>query len=75
MLPTERVEDVLQQTFLNAWSSLRGEAEVRDLRPWLYRIAHNAAVNNLKRSGYDYEELRDSLQGAEGPRPTSSGVP
>ena len=67
VLPAVRVEDVLQQTFLGAWSSLRDGAEVRELRPWLYRIAHNAGVNALKRSGYDYEELKESLRGSEGP--------
>ena len=67
MLPAVRVEDVLQQTFLGAWSSLRDGAEVRELRPWLYRIAHNAGVNALKRSGYDYEELKESLRGSDGP--------
>jgi RNA polymerase sigma factor (sigma-70 family) len=67
MLPAVRVEDVLQQTFLGAWSSLRDGAEVRELRPWLYRIAHNAGVNALKRSGYDYEELKESLRSSDGP--------
>jgi RNA polymerase sigma factor (sigma-70 family) len=67
MLPSARVEDVLQIAFINAWSSLSGGAEIRDLRPWMYRIAHNAAVNTLKRAGYDFDELRDSLKGADGP--------
>ena len=67
MLPHGRVEDVLQQTFLGAWAGLREGTEVQDVRAWLYRIAHNAAVNALKRSGYDYDELRDSLRGADGP--------
>src|SRR5690349_10554872 len=67
MLPSARVEDVLQTSFMNAWASLSDGAEVRELRPWLYRIAHNAAVNQLKRAGYDFEELKDSLKGADGP--------
>src|SRR4051794_16596176 len=67
MLPPARVEDVLQTAFMNAWSSLSGGAEVRDLRPWLYRIVHNAAVNQLKRAGYDFEELKESLAGDDGP--------
>ena len=67
MLPAGRVEDVLQQTFLGAWAALRNGTEVEDVRAWLYRIAHNAAVNALKRSGYDYDELRESLRGADGP--------
>jgi len=62
MLPESRSEDALQQTFIKAWSSLgEGGAEVKDLKPWLYRIAHNTALDALKRSGYDYDELQESL--------------
>ncbi|MEA2143280.1 MAG: hypothetical protein QOI64_1710, partial [Solirubrobacteraceae bacterium] len=67
LLPHERAEDVVQQALLNAWSALRRGDEVRDLRPWLYRIAHNTSLNALRRSGYDYDELRDSLRGADSP--------
>jgi len=61
VLSDSRAEDAVQQTFLNAWTSLRDGAEIRDLRPWLYRIAHNTALNAAKRAGYDYDELRESL--------------
>ena len=68
VLPHARAEDAVQQTFLNAWSSLRDGYEVRDLKAWLYRIAHNTAINAVRRSGYDYAELRESLV-ALGPGP------
>jgi RNA polymerase sigma factor (sigma-70 family) len=67
VLPESRVEDALQQTFLKAWSSLQEGAEVRDLRPWLYRIAQNTALDALKRAGYDYDELTESLRSPGGP--------
>jgi RNA polymerase sigma factor (sigma-70 family) len=67
LLPHARAEDVVQQTFLSAWSALRDGEDVRDLRAWLHRIAHNTALNALKRAGYDYDELRDSLRPAPGP--------
>ncbi len=67
VLPESRAEDALQQTFLKAWSSLQEGAEVRDLRPWLYRIAQNTALDALKRAGYDYEELTESLRSPGGP--------
>ena len=51
----------MQQVFLNAWSALRAGSEVSDLRPWLYRIAHNAALDAVKRAGYDYDELTEAL--------------
>lgn len=67
MLSETRSEDAVQQAFLNAWSSLNNGCEVRDLRAWLYRIVHNAAVNVVERSTYDYDELRESLLGADAP--------
>jgi RNA polymerase sigma factor (sigma-70 family) len=41
-------EDAVQQTLLQAWRALGAGAEVRDVRPWLYRIAHNVSLNNLR---------------------------
>jgi DNA-directed RNA polymerase specialized sigma24 family protein len=64
MLPAPRAEDALQQTFVNAWAALSAGTEVRELRGWLYRIAHNTAAAGLQRAGYDYDELHESLQGA-----------
>jgi RNA polymerase sigma factor (sigma-70 family) len=65
-LPSSAVEDVLQQTHLEAWKALSGGQEVRELRAWLHRIARNAAIAVASR-GYDYDELRGALQVAPGP--------
>src|SRR3954454_6162112 len=51
LLSEPLAEDVLQATFVRAWQALRAGTEVRDLRPWLYRIAHNQAVNALRVAG------------------------
>jgi RNA polymerase sigma factor (sigma-70 family) len=51
LLAEPLVEDVLQATFVRAWQALRVGTDVRDLRPWLYRIAHNHAVNALRAAG------------------------
>jgi len=67
MLGGEDVDDAVQMVFLRAWSSLRGGGEVRELRPWLFRIAHNTAIDVFRTSRYDHEELRESLRGADGP--------
>jgi RNA polymerase sigma factor (sigma-70 family) len=66
-LPEARAEDAVQTAFLKAWSSLRGGTEVRDLKPWLYRIARNAALDNARKAGYDYVELTDALRLAPAP--------
>jgi RNA polymerase sigma factor (sigma-70 family) len=68
MLPESRTEDALQQSFIKAWTALReGGVQVRDLKPWLYRIAHNTALDALKKVGYDYEELEESLRSPSAP--------
>jgi RNA polymerase sigma factor (sigma-70 family) len=53
-----RAEDVLQQAFLKAWIALSHGTEVRELRPWLYRIAHNTALNSLRTHGAETQDLR-----------------
>ncbi|MCU0259052.1 MAG: RNA polymerase sigma factor, partial [Solirubrobacteraceae bacterium] len=44
-----RAEDVVQAAMVSAWAALREGVAVRDLRPWLYRIVHNGALNAMKR--------------------------
>ena len=67
VLPEARAEDALQQTLVAAWRGLRRGDEVRELRPWLHRIAHNTSLNLLRQSGYDYERIEESLQIADAP--------
>src|SRR4051794_17412609 len=45
-----RAEDVLQQAFLNAHMALLSNQSEIQLRPWLYRIVHNAGLNVLRAS-------------------------
>lgn len=68
LLSDERAEDALQQALLQAWLALRAGTEVGEVRPWLYRVVHNAAVNALRMSGYDYCKLNESLSGAGAPQ-------
>jgi RNA polymerase sigma factor (sigma-70 family) len=66
VLSPSLAEDVTQQAFLQLWGALEKEDEIRDVRAWLYRVAHNAAVNVVRRGGYRYEHLEESLHdGAE----------
>jgi RNA polymerase sigma factor (sigma-70 family) len=43
-----RAEDAAQQVLINAHDALQRTDEVRHLRSWLYRIAHNVSLNVLR---------------------------
>jgi RNA polymerase sigma factor (sigma-70 family) len=52
--------DVVQNTFVKAWEALR-EGRVTNVKAWLYTVAHNGAMDELRRrsrlaSGEDAEE-------------------
>ena len=42
-------EDIVQDTLASAFYALAGLEHMPALRPWLFRIAHNAAVDHLRR--------------------------
>ena len=69
LLPAARAEDAVQQAFLNAYRALLADERAIDLRPWLYRIAHNASLNAL-RAGANLdapESLSEEIDGVELP--------
>ena len=61
-------EEVVQHALLEAWLALAGGTEVRDLRPWLYRIVHNRALNAMRGS------MQEHLTGDE-PIPAATATP
>ena len=48
LVGAQRAEDVVQQGLANAHTMLVGDDRPIDVRPWLYRIVHNAALNLLR---------------------------
>jgi RNA polymerase sigma factor (sigma-70 family) len=58
-------EDAVQQTLLQAWKALSAGAEVRDVRPWLYRIAHNVTLNQLRVAGSVPQDVSEAPGGQE----------
>ena len=64
----EAAEDVLQLTFVSAYRALRGGNSCVSLRPWLYTIARNRCLSELR-------VRRDAvnLDGAAGDRPSFDG--
>lgn len=47
--PHPDAEDILQDVFVRAYGGLRANGRDLRLRPWLYRVAHNRCVDELRR--------------------------
>ena len=67
ILPGERAEDAVQQSFVNAYEAIRRDDAELKLRPWLYRIAHNTALNGLRDRALAEQPLDERLDGVERP--------
>ncbi len=55
-------EDIVQDTLAKAFYALSLSPEVPPLRPWLFRIAHNAAIDFLKSHGKKYVDVRAEIE-------------
>jgi RNA polymerase sigma factor (sigma-70 family) len=67
-----RAEDAVQQALINAHEAMTRTDEVRHLKSWLYRIAHNAALNVL-RAVKDDVPLDEATLGARAGAPGDRG--
>jgi RNA polymerase sigma factor (sigma-70 family) len=54
-------EDIVQDTLSKAFFAMSLTPDVPPLRPWLFRIAHNAAVDFLRRRGRRQTEPTDDI--------------
>lgn len=45
----EKAKDITQDTFIKAWEYLREGGEVREWKSFLYRILHNAIIDEYRR--------------------------
>ena len=59
-------EDIVQETLAKAFYALSLSADVPPLRPWLFRIAHNAAIDFLKSHGRKYTEATADIEDVAG---------
>ena len=68
-LPPAAADDALQQAFINAYAALTSERAraPESLRPWLFRVARNAALNVARDPQASYAPLPDGLDGVERP--------
>ena len=44
-----KAEDLVQETFMIAWRSIRQVTDPAGLRPWLFTIAHSVVVDHARR--------------------------
>ncbi|HVV15066.1 MAG TPA: RNA polymerase sigma factor [Candidatus Paceibacterota bacterium] len=56
---SEDIEDIVQDVFVSAYQNIRDFDVSQRFSPWVYRIAHNAFVNALKRNSYNPLTLVD----------------
>ncbi|HEX2087191.1 MAG TPA: RNA polymerase sigma factor [Solirubrobacteraceae bacterium] len=59
-------EDVVQDVLVRAYGALRADSRPMALRAWLYRIAHNRCLDEL-RAERPTAELHEALAGPEDP--------
>jgi RNA polymerase sigma factor (sigma-70 family) len=67
IVPSHRAEDVTQDAFSKALISLRGADKEIELRPWLYRIVRNTALNDLRDQPAPTAPLHENMDGVETP--------
>jgi RNA polymerase sigma factor (sigma-70 family) len=63
----DHAEDVTQHAFARAHLHLRGDPRPIHLRAWLYRVAHNAAINMRSRKDWGHDELSPDVDGVPQP--------
>jgi RNA polymerase sigma factor (sigma-70 family) len=62
-----RAEDVTQDAFSKALLALRRDGAEIELRPWLFRIVRNTALNDLRDSPPSPEVLAEAIAGGRNP--------
>ncbi|HEY8640579.1 MAG TPA: sigma-70 family RNA polymerase sigma factor, partial [Solirubrobacterales bacterium] len=67
IVPSHRAEDVTQDAFSKALLALRDTDKEIELRPWLYRIVRNTALNDLRDQPAPTAPLHENIDGVETP--------
>jgi RNA polymerase sigma-70 factor (ECF subfamily) len=48
---SHKAEDLVQETFLVAWRSIRQVTDAKGFRSWLFSIAHSVVIDSVRREG------------------------
>jgi RNA polymerase sigma factor (sigma-70 family) len=67
IVTSNRAEDVTQDAFSKALLALRDTDKEIELRPWLYRIVRNTALNDLRDQPPPIALLHEDIDGVETP--------
>lgn len=59
-LSQDQAEEVVQETFLRLTTQLMQENNIENVQGWIVRVAHNFAVDLLKRNDRDYAGKSDN---------------
>src|SRR3954447_19689736 len=57
ILPESRCEDAVPQALINAHAALTASDDSVQLKPWLFAITRNAALNMLRQNGWTYDQI------------------
>ncbi len=60
-------EDALQDVFIRAYGALRADNRPLTLRAWLYRVAHNRCIDQLRKPQQNVVELFDNVRSPDDP--------
>lgn len=62
----ERGKDLMQDTFVRAWGSMQKGTTIENMRAFLYRIANNLIVDDVRRRKLRTEESLEEMQEEHG---------
>jgi RNA polymerase sigma-70 factor (ECF subfamily) len=68
----DRAEDAVSETYLDAWRQLPGLRQEDRFEAWIFRIAHNRAVDELRRRTSEPLETQDELLAPEFQSPAAA---
>lgn len=69
-------QDVVQETFIKLFRTWRNGARPTDnLRPWLYRVAHNAAIDYIRHESRLHHVHEQEASERTAPEPANPGDP
>lgn len=69
----ERAEELVQETFVKAWDYVRKGGHIRDMRPFLYKVANNLVIDeSRKKKTFSLDALEE--QGFDPPSDGESQI-